>query len=661
MQPEDQTLIGCLRVQHARQDRSEATATKLRVGRLLASANVRPPGFPPSAVLIVQRMADPLPGRLASRQHALLADTTWQAAAQRELEERFRDAAQPIRGFVPATATAVRFADESELMACLARDIGRGRAGQHWWWRVLLHSAWSPGAASAAGDPRVDVLVQRLARQAHLAPATLARLHDWGEAIAVLRLFTSTQAAQVLHALLLAYRLPGLPASPPHPWRARPHPPPWAAPNATVPVLPTSLGPERMALLGLALDLNARPQVAASDSYQRRLHAWWQTARLSAGAIRRAEDEKEAGETGNRTELPSPAPPAPEIAAGRRSDREPAELTAPLLGAGEAGAAAAVAAPMSVHPAQPAPTAAPGRRVVAPGSDPGRARSGESFSPPSGSPDHQTNAKGERASPVVETASEPAPSGGRMAADEPGVASELPDSEYSLLSAASVLALCEGVPTEFGGVLYLINLMVALDLPACCEVGWRLASGVGPWGLLHALGRELLPDGAAAPGDPLWLALAHLDGRSPGQPPGAHLPRSRPRRWPPFELPASWLAHWPTHLPIYQPSKTPALSPARHQVAALRTRYPPLLARWLALALPFIELRLRLALGLTSEGHSRVADVLLRLPGHLYVTRTHVDLVASLEHIALPVRLAGLDRTPGWLPDFARVVTFHFE
>jgi hypothetical protein len=35
--------------------------------------------------------------------------------------------------------------------------------------------------------------------------------------------------------------------------------------------------------------------------------------------------------------------------------------------------------------------------------------------------------------------------------------------------------------------------------------------------------------------------------------------------------------------------------------------------------------------------------------------------VMSLNDISLPVRLAGLDCDPGWLPDFGRVVKFHFE
>jgi hypothetical protein len=216
-------------------------------------------------------------------------------------------------------------------------------------------------------------------------------------------------------------------------------------------------------------------------------------------------------------------------------------------------------------------------------------------------------------------------------------------------------SLAGGVPTRLGGVLYLVNLMVALDLPGFFETGWRLASAVGPWGVLHALGWELLREGARMPDDPLWPALAHLDGRAPGQPPGARLPRRRPRRWPAFELPASWGEGIPDTVALPAAGSTGR----RLRQAAGAVRYPPLLARWLALALPFIDLRLRLALRLAEE--ESLAEPLLWLPGRLYVTRTHVDLVVSLEHISVPVRLAGLDRNPGWLPDFGRVVYLHFE
>jgi hypothetical protein len=88
--------------------------------------------------------------------------------------------------------------------------------------------------------------------------------------------------------------------------------------------------------------------------------------------------------------------------------------------------------------------------------------------------------------------------------------------------------LAGGVLTELGGVLFLINAMQQLDLPACFEPDWRLASQVGPWGVLELLGRGLLTlesPPSRQVGDfaeePLWTALAAIDGRQPGQLPAA--------------------------------------------------------------------------------------------------------------------------------------------
>ncbi|HLO02595.1 MAG TPA: hypothetical protein VK191_05770, partial [Symbiobacteriaceae bacterium] len=51
----------------------------------------------------------------------------------------------------------------------------------------------------------------------------------------------------------------------------------------------------------------------------------------------------------------------------------------------------------------------------------------------------------------------------------------------------------------------------------------------------------------------------------------------------------------------------------------------------------------------------------LRLPGRLWLTQTHLDLELSVDQIALPIRLAGLDANPGWVPALGRVVSIHFR
>jgi hypothetical protein len=48
-------------------------------------------------------------------------------------------------------------------------------------------------------------------------------------------------------------------------------------------------------------------------------------------------------------------------------------------------------------------------------------------------------------------------------------------------------------------------------------------------------------------------------------------------------------------------------------------------------------------------------------PGRVLVSRTHVDVVLSLDEIDLAARACGLDQDPGWVPHLGRIVLFHFE
>ncbi|WP_138469265.1 hypothetical protein [Poseidonocella sp. HB161398] len=52
---------------------------------------------------------------------------------------------------------------------------------------------------------------------------------------------------------------------------------------------------------------------------------------------------------------------------------------------------------------------------------------------------------------------------------------------------------------------------------------------------------------------------------------------------------------------------------------------------------------------------------LARLPGRICVTPTHVDVTYDARDLRLPVRLAGFDLNPGWVPWLGRVVSFHYD
>lgn len=52
---------------------------------------------------------------------------------------------------------------------------------------------------------------------------------------------------------------------------------------------------------------------------------------------------------------------------------------------------------------------------------------------------------------------------------------------------------------------------------------------------------------------------------------------------------------------------------------------------------------------------------LLALSAEIRYTPSHIDMYAAMTAIRLPVRLAGLDINPGWLPWLGKVVNFHYD
>jgi len=52
--------------------------------------------------------------------------------------------------------------------------------------------------------------------------------------------------------------------------------------------------------------------------------------------------------------------------------------------------------------------------------------------------------------------------------------------------------------------------------------------------------------------------------------------------------------------------------------------------------------------------------VLLAHRARVLVSPTHVDVRFALAELPLEIRLAGLDRTPGWIPAAGRFVAFAF-
>ena len=82
---------------------------------------------------------------------------------------------------------------------------------------------------------------------------------------------------------------------------------------------------------------------------------------------------------------------------------------------------------------------------------------------------------------------------------------------------------------------------------------------------------------------------------------------------------------------------------------------------WVARAMPGLVHLLRRGFGDPALPIQEIARRLLEQSGHLEITRTHVALFLPLDSADIVLRRAGLDRSPGWLPDYGRIVQFHYE
>lgn len=555
---------------------SHTPATRLRLERLLSTLDLRPPGMPAGAILVIRRIDGLPPLSDLSRLPA-----NWEQQLNAQLAASYRAAGRP--GSIADQAPAMLFTDAAELLIYLTRAVVHERAGflRHWYWRELL--------PLAARQP-ATTLAFAWTTYARALPPALAALQPT-ERYQALMLLTPQAVQAVGSALCAAFELPPYTLAAPAPALATTRSQPeW--PAATSPLPP--LRPQQARLLALALALAGDP------------------ARVRAMA--------RAG---------APMPPAAPA---------PAAPAAPSTAPG----------PVKTTPASPDPIvpAAP----PAPASDPA-----------TGAP---LAAEGAADPAIPATAKAPA-------------LPQAPTRDYQVPAPPRPL-LPTGVPTSLAGIFYLINLFNRLGWPLTDEC----AAGLYGWTLIEAVARGLLT--AADDDDPVWPLLARLAGREPGTLLGT-APAADSFRLPLVRPPVAWtVATYAERILVYaadggylladlpRQGRTTAQAVADEMAArgmtatwepavpalpaplapALKLRLGPAIAGWLARASGYLHYVLhRLGAG---------PEELLRRRGRLAISRTHIDLYLPLEQVSLPIRRAGLDADPGWMPDLGYIVLFHF-
>lgn len=586
-----------------------ADTAALRVALEQALRQVRPSHLPPQAVLVIRTLASRTAFGAGSG-----AGPRWRQQFESQLADLARQALRPDRQHVPPDANCVLFDDEVTLLACLTRDMLAGR--WTWYWDELFPRAAQAarlGLGSHFVPSRGECLLAAWLACPQAVPHTLVGLQP-AAAAAALSLLGPVELSRLAHGLHATFALPrgALDAAGPAPRGPGPTAEPTVKPTAAAaPGAPwrewlssqhlRDLAPPAEYLLGLCYTLAHRPQEARGQEFGRQARYWLEemTIALAAGRGR-------APERALRTD-------ATQTAASIQNDS----------GAGRVDAA----------------------------------REGLAASAPAGDATNQV----------------PGPAQLRTAGTDAAV------------QVSTTLAT--GTFTQLGGVIFLVNLMIMLGLPASIPALARL----NPWSLLGALAATLLGRRFAEfAADPLWAAVNELGGEETIRPWGSSLlPAAE------FRIPPAWLDLLPPQdlvayrepaagrLQVWagEPGYLLADLPPDISPAAARAEWPglaevatppagiedlpagastwlaPALAWWVQRLQPFSARFLARLTGLEPDA----AALLFHQPGTLYAGRTHVDLVLPVDQVSIPLRRAGLDRTPGWRPEFGYIITIHFE
>ena len=560
-------------------------------------------GLPPQALVAVRRAQAPLRA-LSGR------------GANDPLAAALRSAVRPAHvDFVGAAVDAVWFADEVELLACLARDAVAGHLAARWWWATLLGA--TPDAAAA---------LRRWEASARVVPAALAALAASGSDRAWIASLEAAGRARLVQALALAFPVAAaVPAAIADCEAARDKsdapaaviagaagPGPAAlASAAPAPWLPAALADATTALLRLAQVLQLQPQRAADEAFAARLVRAADDMHLPPAA--RGAQAPWAGASRQRA-VPSPR-------SGPAATPEP-----PLHGT----------TPKAVAPGAP--------QATAPGPIPG------------------------------DEAASSGPVGVAAEATPSTAAHAVVPAPQRAAPAARPLPV-DSFDTAYGGLFFVLNAALALGLYGDFTQPLHCGLALTPWQFLHAAAKAWVGRRFAA--DPLagWLGERLPAPVALPLPDRWHAERdwlqpfaADARPWHALVEPGALRLLHPAGFTIARHAGATAadlpalLAAVGVAVPALRVHRPARAGHaprgLLDLLRPVLGARLALALGLPPRHAVRL---LCDLPARLQLSAGRLDLHFAFGALPLAVRLSGLDRDPGWIPAAGCDFRFHFD
>ena len=643
------STIGHLRVRSSEKD-TWALESGLR--GLLEHNTWQPSSLGRNAILCVRTMRDPLPRNLQPGSRSWSSSSAWQHAMQVALEDVSRRAVRPALGFVPSDAQAVVFADRAELLACLTADWLQA-ALDTWWWHSLeselglqhrhLVQVWLDTPES------IPAALEHLATTGHVV-AFIKRLSD-GQTQALVLAISACFGLPELHRTLEAQTSQTLEVEQLESILNQPEfsslqtlSIPWGhwIPEANTITLP----PKARALLGIGLGLQRKSNLVRSAGFARDLKIWFAKNQI----VHQIKVQVVQDQPSKHSSISKSVQTKSLFSSSESTSEHLQSISArSVFDTDEVTTAEMPEPEASNHPspAQIIHSKPQGKsRVGMVKRNPRSKRSNQQESPISSNialpQTDNLESKAENFTPRLETQ----------------------------------------LQTRFGGLLFLLNLFLSLELYSDFTKPSKTSFALSPWDLLALIAERWC--GPSLHQDPIWSLLEQLSGREFAEPPGSSF--RAPKRW---RIPAQWLEAFPETGVCYWTVEqgrfrarhpagfclvdVPAARTPTRQFKRFKAVYSNLewqhtdhleptssqpLKRLLAWLLPFLEARLSRALGIKAE---QVGMFVCARAAQITDTSTHLEASFSLEAHPIELRLAGLDHDPGWIPAAGRAVRFHFQ
>lgn len=629
---DETTIISKLCVTTSEMDRPQV---RLHLSNLLEMVTFRPASLAPSAIVCIRQLHDPLPQKLSLRSSRPNPD--WQQAVRNRIDTLVRQAARPASGTISSMAPAVIFRDQSEMMACFANDWMSGSVLNRWWWRALIHN-------HSVRDAVFKLWTESLEH----VPTALHTLSKIGDVTRFVRALTNLEILTLTDGVIQTYQL-----------------------NDLRHVLTDPISAEEIEIISMS-------------QYQ-----------LNTSATEVKNQVSLPDDSTNQHELKSPVKisdaipvwhsTAPE--ANTFSPDHPGHL---LLGVGlsivraptqirtlafaqqtRRWVAAVQYAQMKNHASPNKPTqATPSAQLL----DEPTAPNFDSIQTNTDQPqrDHEETPQARAQDNIDDSTYSEQNKNESRPTSKPKQhvnAYTNPLDSFQMEQPYVYGEDAQVLHTRLGGIFYLLNVGLYLDLYGDMTQPNADNFALSIWNFLAYVAVELLEGRRADDG--IWELFAGLTSRDiTDRADKDFVPLSN------WQMPPKWLTSIPDagewkisqqaqHLQIWHPLGFCVVDSdelrledclASYDIKAYTTT-DITRQSYLTYLTRYIETRLRFALDQPED----LAIFLFVHDARIYLTLSHLDVVYQLDELPIEIRMAGLDRDPGWIPAAGKIIRFHFE